>query len=536
MPKQEVKENRARASQQRKASALQRELEYDAILDDEVWSSLDEGSSNGISSEDSTIRLRPLLEGDKIKIPVEPKVRTPAVRAPIPPVDDIPDSWEDLISDELEEMEGNGVVSLIDVGAGTRGVFSAMKRPCATHCLSPVVIPQDVGRSFPAQAASNPKVTMCRHKLADCTCLSMEKGSWLGIAEESVYYLTPEDWGRFEPGDRLIVKAQTYHSSGGSRGESTFEVRDVEIDAKGGAISPWLSRPKVRAKVVKSWQKKSPWKAYYHTDCSRLVEGVVIREGANSLYAYPVVKSWTHGVYIAVYHFTSQRLSCGEFVAREALSYADAKEAFEGCTPVGGSVAQAPKGPQGQAAGVVTPPPSPPTPVVPGPVMPGQPPTTATVPLNVVAAAVVPTPAALAIPKVAIDHTPEIRSYARTRLLTVETKGGTKVLLPILTAMQRRFQELKLPAEELSKILEEELALVRKAQLYVAKSATDEQSTVKVLNGEKPSLASRMLETVLGNDGQVVEEVKRRVYKDSAKKRKQFVKTADSVGGGVNQA
>lgn len=415
----------------------------------------------------------------------------------------IPDSWEDLIVSERQDMAQCFNVAVLDVGAGTKGLTSALKRDFPTNCLSPVVVPTDVGRRAPpaflvsdytqgltARALTdvgNHEVNSCCHKLKECNCTQaytednfLRPRQWLALADESLYYLDNEDLCRFAPGDRLIAR---FHAPEDSCEKKGFFTEHKVVDG---------------VTISRTGHKDKPWLDYYHVAGKEFLAGVVIDE-ASGLYMYPTILSVKGNQITAVFHFFTQRLSWGELDAKKIPSYGEAKRMWMG----GPAVTRATSGT------LKEPPPREPTPVEVISVILGVAPKPLAESLNTTKAAGTSTPVVTppiptapvtnptlpgVVKPVVLAVEEEERNYVKTRLTQCGLKTGTTELLTVAGAVQRRFP--KLSSDRLAIIVGEELAKIRQSQLFLAKVATEEQNAVSVIAGNGVSDGDRFLKSI----------------------------------------
>lgn len=518
--KAEAKRNQAVTRAAKTHAKLDVALEHEAILNDELKSFLEavhnqnpRPSSKGSRAE-GAVRSVPLLASrDKPSVVTGGRavVKTAGTQtvepnpSPKPPVvknvEETPDDWEQWLEEEvtaLKKEEGSEPV-VFDVGAGDRGVAAAINYGLPMHCLCPVVLVQDLGRVLPSVRDTH--VTVCSHRLCSCSCLD-SCSRWLGMSRHSMYYLTADDYNRFECGDRLMVELNTYQYNSGHRNEGQYEVRGV-VDPNTG----------IAHKIVKSWSRNKPWSAYYHVEMSSVVDGIRVRPG---LYAYPRVRTWKGGVLKATFYFTSERMGSGEFDASSVLPPALAKSLFESAglgsrAAVGNDAAKKELPPEPVEA------------------MLGVHDKHATQPLSPeepVSASFTTAPVA----DKSKDPDDEVRSAVRATLAGLELKGGHDMMATVYSSIQRRFKG-KVP-KDLATIISEELQGVREAQAVVVTAASREVPLVKVLNGEVPTFGSRVLTTLTGGEGKVVKEVKRR-FKRPFQERQSMIRAAEAVDGRV---
>jgi hypothetical protein len=138
--------------------------------------------------------------------------------------------------------------------------------------------------------------------------------------------------------------------------------------------------------------------------------------------------------------------------------------------------------------------------------------TTLAAPLSEVDAGVVPTPPAPALPAAqttldsggntttaqpAVDED-ELRNFVRVRCAGQGLKSGTGVLNEVFAGTARRFTSID--AATIARVIDEELAQVREAQLLLAGVATREQALVETIAGKEPTAMQRLV-TTLRNDG-----------------------------------
>jgi hypothetical protein len=511
---------RSRAKEGRRTAAL----EHEAILDNELGGLLCLLESGKPECKEAVTKSRPLLESEKGKKKTDEK--RPEVAKPVMEVkEEVPDCWEDLVADEVREIQRSGApITVLDVGAGYGGQLKALLRPAPTHCLCPVVLPVDVNRRLPSQYAmtgavegkiatakqessDDTHVTVCSHTLADCNCSLPEWGGlsgaqtsqktatrWLGLCDESLYYLSADDLGRFCPGDKLIARLNVAAVSGGTRNVS-YELR----------------RDKWNCTYMRTTMRKRPWEVYCHRAGFEYLKGMIIRpesHSAGGLFAYPRLLHLKDDKAIVVFGFTTRRCGASEVVVGDnpPPRVMQGTEFWEKLEPLVDDACGGLK-PLDEPKVV----PAEGKHSAPGPTdndMLGPKPTTSAGPLSVVAGGEDPTPppptASQAHPAPKEDNPPkdsqddEIRGFIRARLASQGAKSSTGMLHDVMAATVRKFTQT--PADTISQIIQSELTLVRDAQLRLAAVATLEAPLVGVITGKEPTLGQRVV-TTLRNDG-----------------------------------
>lgn len=469
-------------------------------------------------------KTRPLLQSEKGKKKMD-DVQPEAAKPVTEEKNEVPDCWEDLVADEVREMQRSGApVTVIDVGAGYGGLLKALSRPAPTHCLCPVVLPVDVNRRLPPQysvtgavegtiatakqeSSSEAHVTVCSHKLSECDCRLPEwdgpsgaqpsrpktANRWLGLCDESLYYLSADDLGRFCPGDKLIARLNVATVCGGTR-NVTYEVR-----------GDWGRT------FMRTTMRKRPWEVYCHRAGCDYLKGMLIRHEthvAGGLYAYPRLLNQKDDKMIVVFGFTTRRCGASEVVVGDNPAPWEMQDmkfweklgplvetACGGLKPLDEPKVVPTEGKHS-------------TPVPTDGDMLGSKPKISAEPLSAVAGGEDPTPpppkVSQAHPEPKADNPPkegqedEIRGFIRARLASQGAKSSTGMLHDVMAATVRKFTQT--PADVISQIIESELALVREAQLKLAAVATLEAPLVGVITGKRPTLGQRVV-TTLRNDG-----------------------------------
>lgn len=467
---------------------------------------------------------------------------------------------------------------MLDVGAGYSGMENALKREGPTHCLCPVLLPCDVNRRFPqgydivsvgdgvvAEAlvgAGNSwekRVTVCAHRLAECNCTfdcisggDAKNGTrYFALADESLHYLNGRDLNVFRPGDKMLARVSVAHEGSPTK---NLQVESKVIEG---------------VRYVKSSLRRRPWEEYCHIAGSEYLRGIEIRgekHAARPLYAYPKVVGRQGHKVILLFGFTHQKCGLGEVKADSVLanfealakwkeSSATLGDACDGTQPRDDPATAPVKGKQ-------------PKPAVPSLDMGGVPPKTVAAPLSK-AGGQVPTlaPPELSAAKTSLaktddgsdkktqthggaakpgasasaeqvsssqdeedDPDKDLREFIRTRCACQGLKSGTGVLNEILAATARRFTST--PAGKIASVMDEELALVREAQLKLAGVATREQAVVGVIMGEEPTMMQRLVTTLRDDgdgrgNGRVVRSVYNKKFSLPAKKAVTVVRAHD---------
>lgn len=531
----QTKKNRNARKKAARSAKADEFLEHEAMFDDELSNSLFSAHLTGEQKEivkrapkkAPTSREKGKTTVGESPTPQQPEPHTTPDAAPSGAADDEPvwedveevlDDWEMWIRDEVaESTQQSEPVLVFDVGAGDRGIAAAEASIQPMHCLCPIVIPHDLHRKRP-QVGPNSGVTVCSHKLSDCTCLG--QAPWIAKSVHSLYYLGASDLNRFEPGDRLLVEFSTYPNVRGRSEHGPYEVREAEHEGR-------------RVRVVKQWTRNRPWDAYYHVDISGVVNGIRVSE---DLYAYFDVRQHVEGKYRGTFRFSTQRLSWGEFDACDILSFAKAKELFETAPPPPGAAA----GPTASAAigketSVVALSTRSGGPGLPAVDMTGPQNTPAARPLSNGVAAVEPVPAAPAVSK--SDSKPDsdekVVETIRAIASGLGTKGGVDKSLEMFHAVQRKFRTRS--PEDIQNLIARVIQEVRDAQIALAVAATAEEPKVRALNGEVPSLCDRLVATITPGhfgSGDVVGATKRKVKRPFEDKRR-LISLVDTAGGPI---
>jgi hypothetical protein len=524
MPKKQAEGGKHSARSRAKGGRLTAALEHEAILDDELGGLLCLLASGKPECKEAVIKTRPLLQSKKEKKKTDEE-QPEAAKAVTETKEEVPDCWEDLVADEVRDMQRSGApITVIDVGAGYGGLVKALARPAPTHCLCPVVLPVDVNRRFPPQytptgavegvtatakqeSSEDTHVTVCSHRLSECDCRFPEWGvssgaqtsqpktanRWLGLCDESLYYLSADDLGRFCPGDKLIARLNVATTCGGTR-NVTYEVR-----------AGWGSA------YMRTVMRKRPWEVYCHRAGCDYLKGMLIRpetHPAGGLFAYPKLLHQKDNKVVVVFGFTTRRCGASEVVVSDnppPWKMQDS-EFWEKLGPLveaacgGLKPLDEPKivPIEGKHS----------TPVPTDSDMLGPKPKPSAEPLSAVAGGEDPTPpppkTSQAHPEQKTDDPPkegqedEIRGFVRARLASQGVKSSTGMLHDVMAATVRKFTQM--PADVISRIIESELALVRDAQLKLAAVATLEAPLVGVISGKEPTIGQRMV-TTLRNDG-----------------------------------
>jgi len=156
-------------------------------------------------------------------------VPTSAARCPAP-VTQVLDSWDDPEPLSVEFVESNADLAVqtkflkaleqeeavVDVGAGgkVRGYGKKL------HVMSPLILAVDqvkeawepLGKSVAeVNSAGSRTVTMCRHRLADCSCCVVNESVY--AFNHSAYYLKPSDLDAIPRGVRMYILVDIASSS-----------------------------------------------------------------------------------------------------------------------------------------------------------------------------------------------------------------------------------------------------------------------------------------------------------------------------------